>query len=274
MARSRAIWNTTLENKLPLVPSSLDRSGSMDFSADFSDKILKFIVGGGNSDEERRDLIGILGLAATPESIELLLRAHTTLSDAGLKEATSRSLARTGDLWGDGEFHEARSIPLERAWGTAEDPDFLVSCAVAIGKIGRPDGIQMLLDAVLSTDPNKEMRRRAALVGLGKIYTPNAVPPLADLLTTHPTLDPESQLAATILARIGDAAASEALVQWSKNADSRAAPFVGGILRGAGGRELRKAFAAALREGVHFRDDTVQQAIDAALNSKPGGSGG
>lgn len=106
----------------------------------------------------------------------------------------------------------------------SRDPNLLVAVAVAMAKIGAPSAIDSLLSAALMDDGKDDVRKRAALGVLEKIYTRNAVPPVASLLANQQSTTSASTLA-------GAAAARAIALEEQREADRRRTAHGGQVWR-------------------------------------------
>ena len=168
-------------------------------------------------------------------------------------------------MWGDGSYHEERSPPLEQVWRESHDPDLLIAVAVAMAKIGAPSATDSLLSAALMDDGKDDVRKRAALGVLEKVYTRNAVPAVAALLANQQSATPASTLAGGVLVGIGDPSAAKALLGWLQVADASAAIAVRTFVARTRTPELLAAWGAALDSKTVFRSEEIRATIRAAL---------
>ena len=227
--------------------------------------MLRYVADGSNSLRERAGVIGIFGGAKTKEAVDFLLQAAATLEDKELRQAALAQITAVGALWGDGSYHEERAPALEQAWHESRDPDLLIAVAVAMAQIGAPSAIESLLSAALMDDGKDDVRKRAALGALEKVYTRNAVPPVAALLATPPASTPASTLAGGILVGIGDLSAAKVLLAWLQNADAGVAIPVRDFVAQTHTPALLEAWSAALDSKVVFRSEQLRETIRAAL---------
>lgn len=224
-----------------------------------------FVADASNSSRERAAVLGIFGGAKTKIAVDFLLQAAATLDDRELRQVALAQISGVGALWGDGSYHEERSPALEQTWRESRDPDLLIAVAVAMAKIGAPSAIDSLLSAALMEDGKDDVRKRAALGVLEKIYTPNAVPPVAARLTTQSTTAPASAITGGVLVGIGDASAAKALLGWLQSADAAAATATRTFVARTRTPELLAAWSAALDSKTVFRSEEIREAIRGAL---------
>ena len=224
-----------------------------------------FVADGSNTLRERAAVIGIFGGAKTKVAVDFLLQAATTLEDKELRQVAIAQISGVGALWGDGSYHEERSPALEQVWRESRDPDLLIAVAVAMAKIGAPSAVDLLLSAAFMEDRKDDVRKRAALGVLDKIYTPNAVPPVAARLAAQPATAPASAITGSILVGIGDPSAAKALLGWLQVADADTTTAARTFTVRTRTPELVAAWNAALDSKTVFRSEEVREAIRAGL---------
>ena len=161
---------------------------------------------------------------------------------------------------------EKLSPMLERVWSESGDQLLLMNVSQEMAKIGAPSGIELLLSSALATDGRDNVRMDISRRALKEIYTPKAVPPLAARLTNQPSTSPAGQLVAPILVRIGDAAASKAVVSWLQERSEDATPLIANLVRQETRSEaMLAAWAAALDPMMSFRNEQNRKAIRVGL---------
>ncbi|MEI7821398.1 MAG: hypothetical protein WCK55_10805 [Verrucomicrobiota bacterium] len=233
-------------------------------SPEFLEQMYGFVTNPANSQFERDLLIGALEGAATKESVELLLRIAKTAPE----EKTRQSAATLSGV-ASNSLTERDVLPLlERTWRETSNPTLLRSTSAGMAKIGTPSGIELLLSAALATDKRDKARQQAAYSALQETYRDDAVPPLAARLANQPPDSEAVKLVAPVLARIGDATAGKALVDWLRGRNENAAPLIDDLIRQ---RWLRNPFeagwAAALDPAVPFKNEENRKAIREALDA-------
>lgn len=234
-------------------------------SRDLLDDMWQYVVDSRNSSRERGGVLGMFGGAKTVEGMEFLLKASKELTDSQLRRVALDQIADTGDLRGDGSYHEERSSPAEKVWQGPADPDLLLRTASAIAKIGAPSGINMLLNSALDDNPANSERRRAALFGLEQVYSRNATSPVAALLARQTGVNDASALGIRILVNIGDESAAKALTRWFQEADASAAELAAKAVAGTRTPALLTAWKALSVSKEHFRSEEIRESIRAAL---------
>jgi hypothetical protein len=233
-------------------------------SPDFLEQLYGFINDRANSEFERSLLIGALQEAATAETFDLLVRVANSSSDKKMREYA-------GSLGGAGDNPQNRlelSPILERTWRETGNPTLIRSTAVAMARIGKPSGIELLLSAALATDERDKKRQIAAESALWEVFVGDAVPPLAARLANQPPTSAVVKLVAPILARTNGPVGQEALVSWLQSRSENAAPLVHDLIR----QQIRtdpfeSAWAKALEPGAAFNNEENRKAIREALDA-------
>lgn len=233
-------------------------------SPEFMEQLYGFINDRANSEFERELLIGALESAATPETVDFLIRVAGTSTDKKMRE----SAASLGGLGTNGLSGSELSPILERTWRETENPILITSTSVAMAKIGKPSGIELLLMAAFATDERDKRRRIAAQSALWEVSKGDAVPPLAARLANQPPTSEAVKLVAPILARTIALDGQKALVSWLQGRTENAAPLVHDLIR----QHIRidpfeSAWAKALDSGVPFKNEENRKAIREALDA-------
>jgi HEAT repeat protein len=234
---------------------------------DFLSQLREHIENPGNSHLERGMLLGVLADAGTKEAVDVLLYEITHLPDVGLRETATRmiDLLRPKDP-------ESVAPLISRVWVGSVDSRFLQSAAIAMGSMGSPRSIELLLSAASVPDGADDVRRSAALLGLSKVYRDEAVPLLSRALETNPIGSRVNTLAFKTLTQIADNAlrpgewpAAKALVGFIANADERAAPMAyDWIVRTSHESHVGLA-KAALNPSISFRSEANRDALRRGL---------
>ncbi len=233
-------------------------------SPEFLEQMYGFITNSANSEFERHLLIGALESASTKETVELLLRVAKTAPDEKFRKA-----AATLSGVGSNSLTEREVLPqLERTWKETSDLTLLRSTAAGMAKIGAPSSIELLLSAALATDGQDKTRQQVAYYALQEVYKREAVPPLAARLKDQQPMSEAVKLVAPVLARISDAPASKALVEWLQGRNENAAPLIHDLIRQRWlGDPFQSAWAAALDPAVSFKNEENRKAIREALDA-------
>ena len=155
---------------------------------------------------------------------------------------------------------------MERTWRETGNPTLVISTAVAMARIGKPSGIELLLSAALATDERDKRRRIAAESALWEVFVGDAVPPLAARLANQPPTSEAVKLVAPILARTNGPDGQTALVSWLQGRPENAAPLVHDLIR----QQIRtdpfeSAWAKALDPAVPFKNEDNRKAIREAM---------
>jgi HEAT repeat protein len=229
------------------------------------EEIRSYVGDAGNSFTERGQLLNVLGEAKTKEALDILIQTATTSPDAGLRVTASKDIKTAGSLWGDGKFHEELAPALERVWSTSQDHLLLMSTAEAMGRVGAPSSIKLLVSSALAGVSEGLFRERAAEEGLHEVLNPRAVPVLADLLVNQPPASATARLASSTLAGMGGRSAAKSLLEWLEGADATAAPLAKAYVIQARSPALLKAFRAAVDLSVPFHSEENREAIRSGL---------
>ncbi len=152
----------------------------------------------------------LLRETATPQALRILLD-WAAQTDASARPALWQTIADMGNNLWDEQFHPELSPVLEDAWRTAP-PDALPYLASALARIGAPQGIDMLLQHSLADNTNAQAAR-AALV---EVRNPAAIPVLQSYF--NPANPKQFQLSGNALAAMGDAQATQVLLNWAQTA--------------------------------------------------------
>ncbi len=231
---------------------------------EFLEQMYEFITNSANSDFERKLLVGALESAATKETVDLLVRVANTSTEKEIKD-----MASTLSGVGSNNLSNPEVLPvLERTWRETSNPILLRSTASGMAKIGTPSGIELLISAALATGDQDKARWVAAQSALQKVFKRSAVPPLAARLADQPPTSEAVMLVAPILARIGDATASKALVDWLQGRPENAAPIIHDLIRQRWLDDpFQSAWPAALDPAVPFKNEENRKAIREALDA-------
>lgn len=225
-------------------------------TAEFTTKMKRFVMDESNSKLERGLLTSAFADAHTKEGTEFVFWALANQTDPDLKQGVISNISGLG---GSQPYLPAMIEPL---WRESKDVELLNAVAMAMAREGAPSSIELLLPALAAPKGEDDVRRRAALWGLKKVYRKEAVPALKSALENSPPGSPMSEIALDIMSRLGDESASRAVVGWLQNADSSAAAQVSAWI----GRGAHTAAAeAALNPSVNFRSEKNREAIRTAL---------
>lgn len=225
----------------------------------------RFVFDDTNAIPERAELLHVLGLAATKESLALLLQSAGKLPQERLRQTALAEISSAGAQRWDSRFHEELSPELEQVWRESNDKDFLSAVAVALAEVGAPEGIRQLLAPILNGAPESDVRVQAARRALSLARNPDAVPVFAALLLDHPTADGAATLVSGALSEMVDASAARALLGWLQNADESAAPLAHRYVAQTRMPAMLEAWEGALRPGVVFRSEQNREAIRSGL---------
>ncbi len=233
----------------------------------FLNQVQTFIADGANSTMERSQLLGVLGEAATKESLDVLLQETTVLSDPNLKYQTMKEIIAVGEgaQYGDGKIHEELSLALEQVWKESQNQVLLPSVAMAMAAIGTQNGIELLVSSAVTTGSSNGVRKQAAQNALANatILNPHAIPPLVARLSNQDPTSATSKLASDTLARMGTKEATLALIVWIRTAEATAAPLAHSYVINA--KNPVDIWDAAINSSLPFRSEQNREAIRTGL---------
>ena len=207
------------------------------------------------SPAERALLLDTIDRVDVPSSVRFLTQLATTSPDRDLR------LEIIGRLSQPKEWSPS-AVFLEQIWCESNDPELLAHVAPAMAQLGAPTSIELLLAALVAgEEPRTALARRA----LQEITKPTAVPLLAAQLARLPASSDARQLV-SLLARLGNEEASQAVLRWLANQPNDASDFIRelGTYRPKQ-PELLAAAAAALDPAVAFLHEPNRGAIGAFL---------
>lgn len=229
----------------------------------------EFIASDSHSINDRIQLLGELGAAATNETVNIVLKNAVTATGKEIKDASISAVSRIGTS-GGGDTQEHLSLALERVWNESSDAPLLDSVAMAMAQVGSASSIELLLTAALRQDGANAIRQRAALFALhaATILNPDAVPPLAERLSSQAPTNATSKFSSGVLSRMTIPAATQALVGWLQSADATAATLVRAIVLPT---ENPKLWEAGLVPSVQFTSEQVRDSIRTTLAERQAG---
>lgn len=243
------LWGYTISQRAP--------------SPEFYKKMKAIMADASYSIQERGQLIGVLSIAATKETADILIYEATHQTDKDLKAMATFAIRSLGE----NSYNEAISIALEPLWKESNDPQMLASVARSMGRIGAPSSVQLLLSAAMVPDGSDDVRRDKAWSGLREVFTGNAVPPLATMLSANPVGSRANTLAFDTLSQIGDKEGPQAVMKWLQTADKSAAPLAKAWAIHARHTSQVEVAQAALDPAVPFRSEENRKALREGLDS-------
>jgi uncharacterized protein YxeA len=207
----------------------LQRHGSED---DFS-IIAEYFLDSSQPLENRFQLCKILGHAATPETLKILLDFNINPAEPELKFETLKQIISTADNRWEGRFHEELSPLYEQEWNTNLDNlKYATAIALGIAKIGSPDGVELLLSEIINASKSthdlayqNDIKVQAALLAINKIRNPRAIMVLSRGLRDQDYDDVELVICGTSLSAMGLPGATQALLTWARNAHENVTPL-------------------------------------------------
>jgi hypothetical protein len=186
------------------------------------------------STDQKRWVIDLLTETATSEALKVVLNEAVNSSPSALQRLLLESILKmTNNRW-DARFHPELSPVLEEIWSQRPDDwELLLTVATGIANAGSERGATLLLRAVANSGPTvtevekgKDLPALAALRALKKIRNPEVVPILAKELTHADLEDVVFIASGDALAAMGRPEATEALLEWAKQAPREATPLV------------------------------------------------
>jgi hypothetical protein len=186
------------------------------------------------STDQKRWVVDLLTETATSEALKVVLNEAVNSQPPALQRLLLESILKmTNNRW-DARFHPELSPVLEEIWNQRPgDGELLLTVATGIANAGSERGATLLLRAVANGRPTvtevekgKNLPTLAALRALRKIRNPDVVPILAKELTHADLKDAVFIASGDALAAMGRPEATEALLEWAKQAPREATPLV------------------------------------------------
>jgi len=176
-------------------------------------------------DNQKLELVQMLGSTATPEALGILLQIGQQNLLPDLQEAVNNMIGSIGDVQWGGRFHEELSPMLERAWETSDaTPGYKEALAKAIAGVGARSGIELLYaeaarggKTVSEFSAQENNMTWHVLDVFQTIRNPDAVPVLATRLAAQPLDNLELVLSGASLASMGRPEATSALLHWAES---------------------------------------------------------
>ena len=186
------------------------------------------------STDQKRWVVDLLTETATPEALKVILKEAVNSEPSALQRLLLESILKmTNNRW-DARFHPELSPVLEEIWNQRlGEWELLLTVATGIANAGSERGATLLLRAVANGPPTvtevekgKNLPPLAALRALKKIRNPEVVPILAKELPHADLKDVVFIASGDALAAMGRPEATEALLEWAKQAPREATPLV------------------------------------------------
>ena len=196
--------------------------------------IAAVLRGSSLSTDQKRWVVDLLTETATSNALKVVLNEAVNSEPSALQRLLLDSILKmTNNRW-DARFHPELSSVLEEIWNQRPgDWELLLTVATGIANAGSERGGTLLLSAVANSRPTvtevekgRNLPALAALGALRKIRNPEVVPILAKELTHADLKDVVFIASGDALAAMGRPEATEALLEWAKQAPREASPLV------------------------------------------------
>lgn len=226
----------------------------------------------------RTQVVALLSSTMTPDALSIMIDTAMNNNQDPLRPAILEGISQTGDdLWAD-QIRLELSQPLEAAWNGAanNDHDLLNALAVALAKVGAPEGVRSLLLTLANSDQTIDEVYRAgnskaltALTATDKISNPEVVPLLKEGLQRQSLADPVFIGSGNALANIPSFEASDALITWAQTAPDAAILLATRWIRKVIDTQAIQHLKETLASSAPFRSNAVKEALNEALKNKP-----
>jgi hypothetical protein len=191
-------------------------------SAGILGQIGQLILDTQNDDYLRWRLVGILGEAATQDTLQLLLDLVNAVQQQDMRSLVLTQVAKAAGSLQGGRYHPEFSPPLERAWMAAGvDSDALQVLAGSIAAVGAPSGLNVLFSEITKTggsvnefQKGADSKGWAAFAALSSVRNPSVVPYLDAELNQSGPDSITTAAAGYALANMGKSQATSVLLQW------------------------------------------------------------
>lgn len=224
--------------------------------------------------DQRLALVQILGDTDSPATLETLLLVMRSAPSGDIRDAAAQHVSRAGWTAND-ELRESLSEVLELAWKDPSEtnPENLQSLARALGSVGTPSGIELLLDDATQSPKqgtadrgSLEAREVAALDGLSGVRNPLALRVLGPRLEYGTGGAAEKYICGSTLAQMGNVGATMILLTWAESAadeEQELAEEWFSLVRDPDSLKVMNA-ALSLQEGHVFRSAKIRGAVERA----------
>lgn len=221
--------------------------------------------------ETKQALVHLLGRAATVAAAHLLIDLYRQDLPEDIKQALRIAISNVGDYyWDPSSFPQVSPILLQ-AWREAQDPQLLNALALAIAKVGHPDGISQLFEAIQGqgttlTEIQKsgDVHALAAWQALERLH----IPVIEKRMYQSGGGSAEISICAGILASMGQIEATQALLSWAQGAGDSYVPLIREAFGKVQDRESLDFLNSALAQNAKFKSTLVWQTVAATLKKK------
>ncbi len=197
-------------------------------------KIKEFLSDSNNDDYSRWHLAQVLGQAATPEALQIILDLIATVQQPEMKNWLLEQIVRTSQEKWDGRVHEELAAPLENAWKT-ENPgsDALPYLGQALASIGGPQSIDLIFleiqrggRTISDFEQKADDKSWIAFASLEHVRNPEAIPFLNLKLIEGPPDSITTAAAGDCLSAMGKSEATSTLLHWIKTVPSDVSAYI------------------------------------------------
>jgi hypothetical protein len=225
------------------------------------------------STDQKRWVVDLLTEMATSEALKVVLNEAVNSQPSALQRLLLESILKmTNNRW-DARFHPELSPVLEEIWSRRPgDGELLLTVAIGIANVGSERGVTLLLRAVADSGPTitevekgKHLPTVAALQALKKIRNPAVVPILARELTHADLQDVVFIASGDALAAMGRPEATEALLEWAKQAPREATPLVRKWFRQVRDSVSLERLHKELLQNKPFRSEQIKEKLAVTL---------
>ncbi|MDQ3959059.1 MAG: hypothetical protein M3255_01920 [Pseudomonadota bacterium] len=225
------------------------------------------------STDQKRWVVDLLTETATSEALKVVLNEAVDSQSSALQRLLLESILKmTNNRW-DARFHPELSPVLEEVWSQRPgDWELLLTVAIGIANVGSERGVTLLLRAVADSGPTitevekgKHLPAVAALQALKKIRNPAVVPILARELTHADLQDVVFIVSGDALAAMGRPEATEALLEWAKQAPREATPLVRKWFRQIRDSVSVERLHKELPQNKPFRSEQIKEKLAVTL---------
>ena len=236
-------------------------------------QIRSLLVGSELADNQKLELIQMLGSTATPEALGLLLQLTEQNRVLNLRQVVHNMIGGIGEVQWGGQFHPELSSLLEQAWKTSGAvPGFREALAEAIAGVGARSGIELLYEearrggqTIAEFSVQEDNMAWQVLDVFQKIRNPDAVPVLAARLGDQALDNFDLVLSGTSLAAMGRPEATSALLHWAESSKRDVGQLIEPWLSEVRDPDSFTLLEQKIAEPTRFNNQDNWKALDRAL---------